>query len=158
MLFESPVAAAKMFPYSVPPPIQGAAAVPVQNLRFVTIWNFLTFYGFFCSPSFITWSVSLFYLIAYCIFNNSGANLQPTKKHIKWSKTILLITKDESFAKFVGFFYCKSFLLGGHPYKHWLGCEKGTDFFLMVYILHEKRSLSLCIECWFRRLPVTSRS
>lgn len=37
MLFESPVAAAKMFPYSVPPPIQGAAAVPVQNLRFVTI-------------------------------------------------------------------------------------------------------------------------
>lgn len=35
MLFENPVAAAKMFPYSVPPPIQGAAAVPVQNLRFV---------------------------------------------------------------------------------------------------------------------------
>ncbi|XP_058447651.1 RNA-binding protein Musashi homolog Rbp6 isoform X2 [Malaya genurostris] len=33
MLFESPVAAAKMFPYSVPPPIQGSAAVPVQNLR-----------------------------------------------------------------------------------------------------------------------------
>lgn len=33
MLFENPVAAAKMFPYSVPPPIQGAAAVPVQNLR-----------------------------------------------------------------------------------------------------------------------------
>lgn len=32
MLFENPVAAAKMFPYSVPPPIQGAAAVPVQNL------------------------------------------------------------------------------------------------------------------------------
>lgn len=39
MLFESPVAAAKMFPYSVPPPIQGAAAVPVQNLRFVTCFE-----------------------------------------------------------------------------------------------------------------------
>lgn len=35
MLFENPIAGAKMFPYNVPPPIQGAAAVPVQNLRFV---------------------------------------------------------------------------------------------------------------------------
>ncbi|XP_058823744.1 RNA-binding protein Musashi homolog Rbp6 isoform X2 [Topomyia yanbarensis] len=37
MLFESPVAAAKMFPYSVPPPIQGSAAVPVQNLSAGTL-------------------------------------------------------------------------------------------------------------------------
>ncbi|XP_062561131.1 RNA-binding protein Musashi homolog 1-like isoform X3 [Armigeres subalbatus] len=37
MLFENPVAAAKMFPYSVPPPIQGAAAVPVQNLSAGTL-------------------------------------------------------------------------------------------------------------------------
>lgn len=33
MLFENPAVAGKIFPYNVPPPIQAAAAVPVQTLR-----------------------------------------------------------------------------------------------------------------------------
>lgn len=56
MLFENPVAAAKMFPYSVPPPIQGAAAVPVQNLRFVEIFH--SYFFFTHSAHFLSFCIT----------------------------------------------------------------------------------------------------